>query len=647
MSITAAIEWGDGFVFPPSCHTTDIEDLGNHHGDLASLIRSRQEAMSHRRLNRGSICRVSPPLLESDEDLLLFDSLVDGIPVVVDPFFIQDPNPPRPSPMYVQAAPAVNKMWYELYLKGFVLLFPTAQLKAWHSTCHFKLSYSRPGWAKKRGAAKGRPTNNHSYDNRRGGLINTKDAKSELKETYGNIHPAQLSNIVAMVLRQAETHGWDNISMWKMDLMGAYNLLFFKAEDAGLLAMELSDELTMVSMVGHFGWVGTPYAFDVISRLLVKLIRVSIDGEVEIATDDLMGCSAMITITRDMEVADTAIHKVFVQDCVNQSKTVVDKVIDVIGWNINLLNRTVSVAKHNLLKTLHGFAIVKLDDFLSVRNFMKLASWSSRYSIICRYMKPFTFYLHGITNGMNNLDVVKKVTKPIYQVIRLWVMFLTLANLEPTSFSRSLMSFAPQSETLLCNIDASLEGIGILLYRVSDESKALIAVVGYKTPYLTDQDSGYQNTMEFIALVSTIFLCVHLGFRNTGIRLESDSSTSISWSSKEKFKSERALFAACVYIPLMIDSGLCITETTHVPGTSMVLSDPLSRGVDPYELGFDSDVIVDFSNHAMFNSIIELMDPVRCKNEFDNDDDHIYTTWKSSMRLVKECLSFYQCTGVS
>ena len=233
MDIEAAVKWGEGFSFPPPCFTNDIEDLDHHQGDLSSLIRSRQRAISHRRLNSSCISGLALLLPPDDPDLALLTSLVDGIPVIVDPLFTPDPNPPSPSPLYVTAACAVNKMWYSLYQKGFVLFFPTARLKTWHSLRQFQLSYSRAGWAKKRGAAKGRPTNNHSYDNKKGGLINTSDSKASLKDLYGEIHPAQLTDIVLTILVQAAKHGWDNIIMWKMDLMGAYNLLFSKRKTRG------------------------------------------------------------------------------------------------------------------------------------------------------------------------------------------------------------------------------------------------------------------------------------------------------------------------------------------------------------------------------------------------------------------------------
>ena len=398
-------------------------------------------------------------------------------------------------------------------------------------------------------------------------------------------------------------------------------------------------------MVGHFGWVGTPYAFDVVTRLVKKLIRMGIDGPAEMATDDLVVCSHESSAPKDMEVALEPIHMVFVADCINNDKTEVVKSIAVIGWEINLLNRTVGIARHNLLKTLHGFMTIKSGQYISIRHFMRLASWASRYSTICRYMKPFTHYLYSMSYGMKNPDSAKRVSMPIYQILRLWVMFLTLTNLFSDSFTRSLTSFAPQTESLVRNIDASLEGIGFLLYRVEGTSRSLIAVVGYRTPYDLNIDSSYQNTMEFIAMVSTIFLCIHLGFRDTGIKLESDSISSISWTSKESFRSERALAAACVYIPLMINSGLFITEAVHIPGTNMVYSDPLSRGHSPENLGFSSDVIVDLSRVPLFLKLINMVNPVRCAGSFDDDDDHIQNRWTSAMSSVREFLPSRLPTG--
>lgn len=193
LDIKAAVEWGDGFKFPELCHTSDIKDLDRLDGDLELLIRERQTLMSPRRFNSKSVDAIQE-LLPLFKEIPLLRSLVEGIEVITDPEFIADPTPPKPSPIYTEVCSAVDKMWYELYLAGFILLFPTKDLQAHQRRKKFLLSYSRAGWAKKRGKPKGRPTTNLSYDNRKGGLINTASVKETIRSIYGDIHPAQLPN---------------------------------------------------------------------------------------------------------------------------------------------------------------------------------------------------------------------------------------------------------------------------------------------------------------------------------------------------------------------------------------------------------------------------------------------------------------------
>ena len=621
LQIEAAVIFGNGFRFPKVCHTADIAELESMAGDLESLILRRQRLLSPRRfnhLNVDFICSVLPG--RKDNDLLR--SIVDGIPVVLDPNFIADPFPPKPSPLYLQAACAVNLSWYDLYLKGFILLFPTVALQRLQLSNGFRLSYSRAGWAKKRGKPQGRPTTNLSYDNHKGGLINTPFVQDSLRTLYGEIHPAQLDEIVGNINEMAALHGWKNITLWKMDLLGAYNLVFFKAADAGLLAMELSDNLTAISMVGHFGWMGTPFAFDVLSRTIVDLIRLGIRGLSSIATDDIIAVSPTIHVDADLAFADKSVHDIFTNDCVNLVKTVKARKIDAIGWDLDLDLRRVGIAKHNLLKTLHGFMTIKLGESVTVKVLMKLASWASRYVIICRYMKPFSAYLHCLTKGLTNLDSTKKIDLPTFQIIQLWTMFLSLMNLNPIQFTRSFESFTPQSVKIFINVDASLTGIGILVYGVCDSgSLSLLAVSGFNTPYLLNGDSSYQNSMEFIAVLCAILLCVRSGISRVGVSLQGDNTTALSWAASERFRSLRVLGASCLFINLLIGSGIDIVERHHLEGLLNTTSDKLSRGISALELGFPAHLIVDFLSCPICAEIITAIDPLRY-GQLDSPEIH-------------------------
>ena len=636
LTIEAAVIFGNGFRFPTICHIADIKELESFSGDLEKLILSRQLRLSPRRFNHNNvdyICSTLPG--RKDNELLRY--IVDGIPVVLDPKFVADPFPPKPSPLYLQAACAVNLSWYDLYLKGFILLFPTAKLQKLQFLNGFRLSYSRAGWAKKRGKPQGRPTTNLSYDNHRNGLINTPYVQDALRTLYGEIHPAQLDEIVLNINTMAATHGWENITLWKMDLLGAYNLVFFKASDAGLLAMELSDNLTAISMVGHFGWMGTPFAFDVISRTIIDLIRLCIQGLVSIATDDVIGVSPTIHVDNDLMSADKSINDVFTTDCVNPAKTVKDRKMDAIGWSFDLDLQRVGIAKHNLLKTLHGFMIVRLGEFVTVKCLMKLASWASRYVIICRFMKPFSAYLHCLTKGMNNLDAQKKIDLPTFQIIQLWTMFLSLMNLNPAKFTRSFESFSPLSVKIFINVDASLTGIGILVYGVGDdESHALLAVSGFNTPYLLNGDSSYQNSMEFIAVLCAIILCVRINITHAGISIEGDNKTALSWAASERFRSTRILGASCVFVNLLVSAGIDIVGTNHIKGLFNTTSDKLSRGVSAFDLGFAPHLIVDFLSCPICSEIVAAIDPLRYGQA---ESTEIHHTFSHSRVLVDMLLN--------
>jgi hypothetical protein len=314
----------------------------------------------------------------------------------------------------------------------------------------------------------------------------------------------------------------------------------------------------------------------------------------------------------DLAFASDSIHHVFTNDCVNDAKTEKGIIMDAIGWSFDLNLRRVGIAKHNLLKTLHGFMTVNLGDFVTVKFLMKLASWASRYVTICRYMKPFNSYLHCLTKGLTNLESQKIIDLPTFHIIQLWTMFLTLMNLHPTQFTRSFESFSPQPIRIFINVDACLTGIGILVYGVCDSgSHSLIAVSGFNTPYMLDGDSSYQNSMEFIAIVCAILLCVRSGISRVGVSLQGDSETALSWASSERFRSTRVLGASCLFVNLLMGSGIDIVEKEHIEGISNNTSDDLSRGVSALDLGFPANLIVDFMSCPICSDIITAMDPLR------------------------------------
>ncbi len=86
-----------------------------------------------------------------------------------------------------------------------------------------------------------------------------------------------------------EAFNWEDVIIWKAGLSKAFTLLTFRPVDVRLLACELSDDITLFYHTGLFGWTGTPYAFQAVTRAIKRALQGTLQGEVHMYVDDLMG----------------------------------------------------------------------------------------------------------------------------------------------------------------------------------------------------------------------------------------------------------------------------------------------------------------------------------------------------------------------
>ena len=91
----------------------------------------------------------------------------------------------------------------------------------------------------------------------------------------------------------------------------------------------------------------------------------------------------------------------------------------------------------------------------------------------------------------------------------------------------------------------------------------------------------------------------------------------------------------------MIQSGITVTKTVQIKSENMILSDPLSRGVTPEELGIDPNIVVDLIDIPLFVDLIEMMNPITCKAECDMGTNHIQTRWIAANLLVQNLFAHH------
>jgi hypothetical protein len=130
-----AVDWsrgedGEPFQFPASAGVADGKELDAYKGDLAALVRRRQQQLAAVRMSRERIARVVD---QHDPDQAGLLDIVDGMGIFV---CEEGPNAFKPSAQppplrnkYKRVAPAVNKMIWDLHEQGHVLLLPTEKAK--------------------------------------------------------------------------------------------------------------------------------------------------------------------------------------------------------------------------------------------------------------------------------------------------------------------------------------------------------------------------------------------------------------------------------------------------------------------------------------------------------------------------------------
>jgi hypothetical protein len=148
--------------------------------------------------------------------------------------------------------------------------------------------------------------------------------------------------------------------------------------------------------------------------------------------------------------------------------------------------------------------------------------------------------------------------------------------------------------------------------RLDDIPKDLLVAMGHITPYQLEEKSKYQNSMEFIAVVTVIALLVSMGYRDISIVLEGDNTTALDWANTQNFAGMFSTASSLAYITLCQSSGIVVESIKHIAGTLMDhRSDKLSRGKDPASFGYPEAKIRRLANNPALMELVALMDPTR------------------------------------
>lgn len=183
-------------------------------------------------------------------------------------------------------------------------------------------------------------------------------------------------------------------------------------------------------------------------------------------------------------------------------------------------------------------------------------------------------------------------------------------------YSRPINTLAMRAVEYVIGYDASLTGIGLIISRVDPvtETLHLMKVVKVVLPYSLGEDSGFQNSVEFISVVVGVGCLGVLGISNAAIRIVGDNTSSLSWSVRCSFRDGPSRSAAMCFVAIGDCLGLEVTEGNHIAGKSNIKCDGLSRDKTPQELGFRAEDCMDIEAFEVLNLIVEACNPRRDTN---------------------------------
>jgi hypothetical protein len=254
-----------------------------------------------------------------------------------------------------------------------------------------------------------------------------------------------------------------------------------------------------------------------------------------------------------------------------------------LGWCIDLPNRTIGIARRNLLKMVHGLFRLDVTSKHRLGTLEATASRMSRYAVLCPHMQPFTVSLYReITRYNGNRQTLRSLSGKSKTDILFWRSYMMLMGTQESRFARQLDTFRPMARpTFDFGFDASLDGMGIGVRKwnptTGDFEMYAFASI-FPSPFALTRDSSYQNVSEFATVICGILIALSTGHQDFVYSVAGDSRTALHWLQDGRVSSEIARRAAVGFAMASSAAHSTVGDVAFIRGIDNVVYDDLSRG---------------------------------------------------------------------
>jgi hypothetical protein len=277
-----------------------------------------------------------------------------------------------------------------------------------------------------------------------------------------------------------------------------------------------------------------------------------------------------------------------------------------------------SIARKNLLKAFYGFFTLDLSKKTNLEEVERMASYSERYSLVCKVMMPFQACFNRMIAAHWNSHARFHWTKESKLAIRMWRAALFMVTVDESHCTKNLWSFRKKPARFVIETDGSLSEVGFIIFELTEEGEVCLGGgAADLTHFEFGTDSGYQNTSEFIGAVVGVIALIKIGIRGEGVRLRGDSKTALKWGREEKVKGAEALNAAIVMAAICVRCGIEIVDSEFISGEENWKADALSRRIQKgrnireimVSIGFGDKPVIEIDRDTIAARLIEACRP--------------------------------------
>ncbi len=217
----------------------------------------------------------------------------------------------------------------------------------------------------------------------------------------------------------------------------------------------------------------------------------------------------------------------------------------------------VTISDRNFNKTLHAFFSFGIVEPVILHQVQVMASLASRYTQINVLMKVHVGALYQFQQSFPSHSARRRLPEAARVEVLLRRAFLLSLSVHPASFARPFRSFRARPATHTIEYDASLTGMGVLVWQggLVGTPRVLLGYAMLPSPFMATTDSSYQNTYEYLAILLGLLLSKSLGIRDGVFAVLGDSRSSLAWVLQGRLRSVLCRRASIGFSILAVNMG--------------------------------------------------------------------------------------------